>query len=155
MSAAPGSPWRLWADARGAVPIEFVAGVALLVLPVAMLVAVFPAWAERQSMARLAAAEAAREAVRADDVAAGIASAEQLAARIAANHGVAPDEFTVTVDLPVDPASGRPARGAMVVVTARVQIPLVAVPLVGQAGGFSWTVTHQARIDDYRSLSPP
>ena len=45
---------------QGATPIEFAAGVGLLLIPIVFLVASFAPWVERQSMARVAAAEAAR-----------------------------------------------------------------------------------------------
>ncbi|HUH06478.1 MAG TPA: hypothetical protein VML96_01605 [Egibacteraceae bacterium] len=128
--------------------MEFALGAGVLVLPVAMLVLVFPTWIERQSAARLAAQEAARAVVLADDCADGRRSAALLVEEIAANHELA-DGLTLT-----QPAgcAGELARGAIVTATVTVQMPLTAIPLIGRAGGFSWTVSHSERVDQYRSL---
>jgi NADH:ubiquinone oxidoreductase subunit H len=50
-------------DGRGFVAIEWVAAVALLLLPVVVLVATLPSWAERRHAATVAAREAATAAV--------------------------------------------------------------------------------------------
>jgi len=60
---------------RGSIPIEFALGIGVLMLPVAVLVLIFPNWAERQSMARVAAQESAREAAIAPDWDSGAAAA--------------------------------------------------------------------------------
>lgn len=137
---------------RGSVPIELALGLGVLVLPVAMLVALFPGWAERSAVARVAAQEAARIAALADTAEAGRAAGEALVLRIAANHGVPPEEVVLTeVRVPVD-ALGDPLRGGEVVATVRVAIPVPDVPL-GRPGRPLWrTVTHRERIDDHRSV---
>ncbi len=48
----------------GFVATEFAFGVAVLVLPVALLVLTFPRWSERQVTARVVAREVARRAAR-------------------------------------------------------------------------------------------
>lgn len=130
---------------HGAVPLELALGVGLLVLPIAALVIVFPTWAERQSMARLAAQEAARTVVLADDWAAGTEAGGRLAHQIARNHELEPDDLSISF-------TGSLARGAVVRASVTVAFPLVAVPGIGDAGGWSWTVTHAERVDDYRSF---
>lgn len=141
------------AGERGGVPVEWALGVALLLLPVVMLVAVMPTWAERQSMARLAAREAARLAALADDPASGEAAGSALALEIAANHGVTAAEAGVSVHVPVD-AAGAPSRGGVVTARVEVAVPLVTVPGFGAVGGWRIVATHHEPLDRYRSLRP-
>jgi hypothetical protein len=137
---------------RASVPVEFAAGVALLVLPVALLVAVLPQWVEHQSAARLAAREAARAAAVAVDPAAAEAAAETLAVDVLANHGITGEAVTaVRVAVPVG-AGGQVVRGGDVVATVRVVAPLTVTPLTGAIGGFPVSATHREPIDAYRSL---
>jgi len=130
---------------RGGVPIEFALGIGLLVLPVALMVLVFPTWTERQSMARLAAQEAARSVVLSDDFAEGSAAGTALAQQIAANHHLA--EAIEAVEF-----SGTLERGATVRATVRVTIPIPAVPFFGSGGAISWSVHHAEQVDAYRSF---
>jgi hypothetical protein len=136
---------------RGNVAIEWVAGVGLLVLPIAMMVAVFPTWSERTSMARVAARESARVGALADTPGDGMAAGQAMAYQVAANHGVSVGDMSVTVLVPAD-AQGDPDRHGVVTATVTVKIPVTALPWFGTAGGFSWTVTHQEHIDRYRSF---
>jgi Flp pilus assembly protein TadG len=142
MTRRPARPRR---GERGSAPIEFALAVGLLLLPIAALVSVFPTWVERQSMARVAAREAARAVVLADSWDTGVLTAMERSDRVAANHGVAPADLHVVVD-------GALTRGASVTATASVEIPISIVPGFGSTGGFTWTVTHTERVDDYRSL---
>lgn len=136
---------------RGSVGLELALGLGLLVLPVAMLVAVFPGWAERTAMARVAAQEAARIAVLADDPDDGEIAGVAFADQIARNHGVPAQDLTTTVLVPRDP-DGSPARGGEASATVSVVIRLPELALTGGAKAFSWSVTHAERIDDYRSF---
>jgi hypothetical protein len=138
-------------EERGSVAIEWAMGLGVLVLPVAMMVAVFPTWAERTSMARVAAQEAARVGALADTPAGGMEAGEAMAFQVAANHGVPPAEVSVAVGVPSD-AQGDPDRHGVVTATVTVHIPLTALPMFGSAGGFSWTITHIEHIDRYRSF---
>lgn len=138
---------RLVAWERGAVPVEFALGAGLLVLPIAALVTVFPTWSERQSMARVAAQEAARTVVLADDWTEGTGAGGALATQIAVNHGLAAGDLAVVF-------AGALDRGGAVTTTVTVPIPGITIPGIGEAGGFSWSVTHTERVDDYRSFEP-
>jgi len=109
------------------------------------MVLVFPTWTERQSMARLAAQEAARTVVLADDFAAGSAAGTGLAQEIAANHDLAGAIQAVEF-------SGSLERGATVEVTVRVTIPVPAIPFFGSGGAISWSVRHAEQVDAYRSF---
>ena len=80
----------------GFVATEFAFGVAVLVLPVALLVLTFPRWSERQVTARVIGREVARRAARDGDVRSR-AAARALGTTMARNLGVAPAD--VSVDL--------------------------------------------------------
>jgi hypothetical protein len=138
-------------DDRATVSLELVLGLGVLVLPVALLVAVFPGWAERTAMAHVAAQEAARVAVLADEPSGGQAAGVAMARQVAANYGVPAADVSTTVAVPRD-ALGDLQRGGEVVATVAVVIRLPAMPLTGGARAFTWTVSHAVRVDDYRSL---
>lgn len=129
----------------GAVPIEFALATGLLLIPVAALILVFPNWAERQSMARVAAQEAARAVALDGDWERGTASGTALARQTATNHGLDPGEVTVSF-------AGSLERGADVTATVTVSIPAVVIPGIGDAGSFDWTVSHSELVDPYRSF---
>lgn len=135
----------------GSVPVEFAAGVALLVLPVAVLVAVLPRWVEHTSAARLAAREAARAVAVAEDPAGAVGTGEDIAREVLANHAIA--ARSVELQVPAGP-HGTVARGGDVVVRVRVVVPVSVTPLTGTIGGFTWTATHREPLDAYRSLPP-
>ena len=127
---------------RGFVAIEWVAAIAFLLLPVVVLVATLPVWAERRHAATVAAREAASAAVlraQVDPNAARVA-----AVGVARNYGIASGD----VDVRVRAGAG---RGDYVTVEVRVRMPAVAVAGVLQAGAWTYTATQQRRLDDYRS----
>jgi len=138
--------------AGGSVGVELALGVAVLVLPVALAVVVLPTWAERQSMARLAAQEMARTVVLSGDLTTGTAQGELLAQRIAANHGMAGAVRSVSVTT----SGASLTRGATVTAAVEVSIPVPALPWIS-GGDLTWTVTHAEVVDPYRSGSwrPP
>jgi hypothetical protein len=128
----------------GFVATEFAAGVALLVLPVALLVLTFPRWSERQVTARVIARELARRSAR--DGVCERAAASDLAATMARNLGVAPSDVSVDLDC-ADGAGLAPGRDVEARVT--VEMPAVQVPGVGAAGAWSWTARHREPVDRY------
>jgi hypothetical protein len=131
-------------DARGFVAIEWVAAVGLLLLPIVVLVATLPAWAERRHAATVAAREAARELV--SEWPAGDGSrAVEVAREVAADHGV--DAGDVTVRTPsVGPGRGGEGRGV-------VDVVMPAISIMGmRAGEWQYTAIAVRRIDDYRSV---
>ncbi len=140
------SRWRrATAGERGAVPIELALGVGLLLLPTAVLVLSLPGWVERQSMAGLAAEEAARALVLAGSTGGAAVRARAVVREVAANHGLDQDEVT---DVAV---TGSFARGGTVRVTVSVSIPLVR--LGEEPLAFTWNVTRAEQVDLYRSGS--
>ena len=132
---------------RGFVVVEFVAGIAFLVLPVALLVLSLPSWAERQSVARVVAREVGRTVARDGRCSAG--DAQQLATVVAVNHGLAARDVSVTlgcVQGAVLPAGG------FVVVAATVSEPGLRVPGIGSIGEWSFTARHAEPVDRYAGV---
>lgn len=142
---------RRLAGCRGAVPIEFALGVGVLVLPIAMMVATFPTWAERSTMARVAASEAARAAALATDAGQGEAVGAALAVRIAENHGAGADLVGLSVTVDRD-EHGDPHRRGGAHAEVAVRMPLTALPFIGEAGGFTYTARHTEPVHPHRSL---
>jgi hypothetical protein len=131
-------------DCDGFVALEWVAAIALLLLPVVVLVATLPGWAERRHAATVAAREAARVLERDWPNASPIA-AELVARSIAGDHGVDGRDVDVRVV-----AAGE-SRGSLVRVDVRVRMPAVDVPGLARVVGWTYTATSTRRIDDYRS----
>ncbi len=127
----------------GFVAIEWVAAVVMLLLPVVVLVATLPGWAERRYGATVAAREAARDLAdnwpNGDPV-----SATLVALDVAADHGIDVADVDVRV-----PSIGT-RRGDEVEVEVEVTMP--AIGISGMSVG-SWHYTARAtrRIDDFRS----
>lgn len=128
----------------GAATLELTLGIAVLVLPMVLLVAMLPLWLERESVASLAAREAARAFVLAHEPAEAVPQAQALARRIAQDHGIAPADFTVRV-------AGALEWGATATVSASVRVPVVTLPVLGAVGGFTITREHHEIVDPYRS----
>jgi hypothetical protein len=140
------TPARAPADLeQGSVAIELSLGIGLLVLPMALLVLLLPTWLERQSMARVAAQEAARSVAVAADPRQASTVASEIVTRIAANHGLPAQAMTVRV-------SGGRDRGDIVTATVSVQMPATNFPGLTQVAGFRYTTAHREVIDPYRSL---
>lgn len=132
------------AEAGAAVP-ELVAGVALLLVPVAVLMAMLPVWSQVQAMGRVAARQAARAAVleATADLARG--AAQQAAASVAADHGRA-----LAAPVRVEDVSGRDGQ-RLVTATVVVTLPALSVPLVGDLGAVEWSTSSTQAVDLYRS----
>lgn len=130
----------------GFVATEFAFGVAVLVVPVALLVLTFPRWSERQATARVIGREVARRAVR--DGACDRGAAGALAATMARNLGVPPADVSVELAC-VDGAGLAPGTDVDAIVT--ITMPAVQMPGVGAVGAWSWTVRHREPVDRYVS----
>ncbi len=130
-------------DHGGFVAIEWVAAVACLLLPVVVLVATLPAWAERKNAAAIAAADAAR-LLAADwphgDVTAAVARAREATT----DRGIAVTDVNVRV-LATGAAPGDDVR-----VEVTVTMPAIAVGGI-HAGEWRYTALAVRRLDDYRS----
>jgi hypothetical protein len=127
----------------GFVAVEWVAAVAMLLLPIIVLVASMPGWAERRHAATVAAREAARELV--DDWPNGSAdSARAVATDVAADHGIGAGEIDVRV------SSVGEVRGGEVVVEVVVTMPAIGVSGMS-VGTWHYTARAARRVDDLRS----
>jgi hypothetical protein len=128
---------------HGFVATEWVAALALLLLPVVVLVATLPTWAERRNAATIAAREAARTIENEWPRPAG-SDATRVAREVAADFGIGPDDITV-----VTPSAAIPRGGA-----ARVEVwvTMPAISVAGMhAGSWRYRAVGVRRIDDYRS----
>lgn len=132
---------RAGADA-GFVSLELVLGLAVLVLPIALIVLTLPTWLARQNVARLAAEQAARTAV----VTLSMDQGRRAAEAVAQDAGVAPPDLQVGFE----PGSSV-ARGGQVVAAVTVRTPAAQIPLLGGVGSFSLTARFAERVDLYRS----
>lgn len=127
----------------GFIAIEWVAACALLLLPMIVLVATLPTWAERKNGATIAAREAARDLV--DNWPNGNPEAAVLVAQdVAADHGIDANDIDVHV-----PSTGA-ARGDEVEVDVRVTMPAIGVGAM-RVGSWSYTARATRRVDDFRS----
>lgn len=131
----------------GFVVVEFAAGIAVLVLPVALLVLALPTWAERQSVARVVAREVGRTVAR--DGRCDQAAARRTTRVIAANHGL--DARDVSVTLSCAPGTALLAGGS-VAVAATVTEPGLRVPGIGRVGQWSFTARHVEPVDRYAGV---
>lgn len=130
---------------RGTAALELPLAVGLLLVPVALVVVSLPAWPERQTLARAAAAEASRAVALAASWDEGVAEAQAVVADAARNAGFGPGDLTLDL-------TGGLERGATVTASVTVDMPALPLPLVGTVGRWSWTADHTERVDDYRSL---
>jgi len=127
----------------GFVAIEWVAAIAMLLLPIAVLVATIPGWAERRHAATVAAREAARDIVD-NWPNATPESAVLVAIDVAADHGVDATDVAVRV-----PSVGE-VRGDDVVVEVEVTMPAIGVSGMS-VGSWHYTARATRRVDDFRS----
>jgi len=129
---------------RGFVAIEWVAAIALLLLPVVALVGTLPTWAERTQAAAVAAREAARE-LEQHWPAGDPAAATLVATYVAEDHGIRATDVHVRV------LSMGSEPGDQIRVEVSVRMPAIAMP--GLSGVAAWTYSTVAslRVDDYRS----
>lgn len=135
----------------GHAAVELALATAVLLLPVALVVAAFGPWSERRVAAEAIAAEAARAVVLDLDMAAGAQSIETQAEHM----GVDIDLLRVgwCDAIPSDTWSGSCllTRGSVVSVTVQMWTPLVSTPW-GPVGGLWVSGNHSEPVDLYRSL---
>lgn len=132
--------------ARGFVATEFVIGVGLLLLPVAMLVLTLPSWSERQSAARAIAREVGRTVAVEGWCDPSLAGAVR--DDMASNLGLDASDLDVVLDC----APGRLPRGGDLTVRVTVVMPAVSIPGITEVSGWHWTAVHRHPIDPYRSF---
>jgi hypothetical protein len=129
---------------RGFVAIEWVAAIAMLLLPAVVLVATLPTWAERRHAATVAAREAARD-LEQHWPGGDPREAELVARYVAQDHGIPASDVSVHVlAVGVNP-------GDQIEVEVRVRMPAIAVPGMERVGAWSYSAVASVRVDDYRS----
>lgn len=135
---------------EGFVTAEWMAGIAVLVLPILVIITVLPAWAARHEAAAAAAREGARVAATAATHAQAVAGAQQVVAAALAARGLPVDGIDVLVHADQDP-DGSLARQGSVTVTVRLPSPFLAVPMIGRVDGPVLTGSHTRHLDPLRS----
>ncbi len=123
-------------------------GVLLFVLGTMLVV---NAWGvvDTKLAATSAAREAARTFVEAPSPSVAGASAQQAAEEAMAGHGRRRDRMRLEL------RAGRFARCSRVTFEVRYDVPLIAIPLLGQHGsGFTVRARHSELVDPYRSGLP-
>jgi hypothetical protein len=128
---------------HGFVAAEFVACMALLLVPTVMLVATVPEWAARRHAAIVVAREAATYAADRWPADSSRAAAD-VGTVIAANYGLPTRDVDVAVVAETE-------RGGQVTGIARVRMPAISIFGITSVGAWTWTAEHRRRIDDYRS----
>lgn len=132
-------------DQQGWAAVELPLAVGLLLVPIALAVITLPAWPERQTLARAAAAEASRTLALAPSWDDGSDQARAVVAQAAANHGIDPGDMSVQLTGSLD-------RGASVTARVSVDMPALVLPGLGTVGRWSWSASHTERVDDFRSV---
>lgn len=141
---------------RGLATVEWLAGIAFVLVPTIIAVVSVAGWAERALTAHTIADEAARAAVLAERNAAVTVEAERVGGMIARGRGfevapTCPAAAERCVDLDV---RGRLVRGGTITVDVDMPMPGLQLPFAGTVGGFHATVTVSERVDDHRSIQP-
>lgn len=131
----------------GYAAIELALGVALILVPLATLGVTLSVWPDRVAAARVVAAEAARAAATRSTWDAATSAGDAVAREVAANYGLGDRDLNVAFSGSVD-------RGGSVTATVGVVMPVLHVPGVGDAGGWTWTTSHTQATDLYRSRQP-
>lgn len=126
------------------VVLEWPLAVFLLLVPIAAMVMLLPKWSERQTLARDAAATAARIAVLEADPGKAMRAGEDAVAQTATNFDVDRNDLSIEW-------SGDLSRGGAVTATVSVRMPAVVFPGLGTVDAWSWSSSHTERVDDYRS----
>ena len=128
--------------------VEWIIGLALMVVPVAAVVLSIAPWFQRATALDAGAAEAARAVVLAADA----NSADRAVAAIVAEiEGRYCDGPCVTIAL--DPEKPEDlVRGGWVDARAQMRMPGLVVPLIGRVGSFMYVVSHREAVDPYRSV---
>ena len=135
---------RRAADQCGFVAAELVAGLALLVVPVTVIVLAMPQWAERETDARAIAREVGRTLARAGwcDVGEASAIVDRMAANVSLPRGDVSVELHCVAETALIP-------GTDLTVDVGVRMPPVHLPAIGYVAAWAWTARHREPVDLY------
>lgn len=136
---------RQWHSEHGLAPLELMGFTALVLLPLVVMAFGVTVWWERQSLARATAQEAARAVAVAGSWQNGAAAARGLVDDMATNHGLDPDEVTVTLEGALQP-------GATVHATTQVAVPPTSIPFITELPSFTISASHREHVANYRSF---
>ena len=126
---------------RGSVMIEFPMVIGLVLIPFEMLAISASTWVERQTAARDAAAESARALVLAGPE--STITPELIVQRIEQGYGL--PAGTLQLSAPANAV----VPGESITVAVTVEIPALALPILGNIGAVDWTAEHTERFPDY------
>lgn len=136
--------WRRLACARGEGIVSAVMLLSGVLLPVLFLLPVVG----RMEQGRLAAAQAARAAVRA-----AVESSSAVGAQAAAEQQLADEQAQTSAPLRLA-LSGSFVRGGTLQASVTGQVALGHLPLLGDFGTITVHASARAPVDQYRSLAP-
>jgi len=121
--------------------IEFPMVIGLVLIPFGMLAISATTWVERQTAARDAAGESARALVIAGPDSS--VTPELIVQQIERGYGLSPG--TLRASIP----AGAVVPGESITVAVTVEIPALALPILGDIGSVDWTAEHTERFPDY------
>lgn len=121
--------------------IEFPMVIGLVLIPFGMLAISATTWVERQTAARDAAGEAARALVIAGPD--STISPAVIVLQIEQGYGL--PAGTLRPSIP----AGAVVPGESLTVAVTVEIPALALPILGDIGSVDWTAEHTERFPDY------
>lgn len=139
--------------------ITWVIGMALVVVPLAVLVLVLSSWFSAVTTATGLAQDIARTMARSSDWNSGMQKVEMRAIQVAGTRRFGMGRRCGDRCLEWD-VTGNVTRGATVTARVTVRMPAFVVPFLGVEPRLSWSSFHSERVDDFRSLpsrsaSPP
>jgi hypothetical protein len=126
---------------------QWIVGIALVLVPVAVAVLSLAPWYRRATAATLAAQEAARVGALAPAWDDAVRDATQISARITTAACGAPCGSLTLATGPEGFVRGGTVRAAVV-----IEMPAVVVPGFGSVGAFPYRVDHVEAIDLHRSF---
>ncbi len=134
-------------DGAAYAAVEMILVLGLILLPLLAGIAQIPRWVDAKSTADLAAQEAARQIVLADQRDEGVAAALETVGTVVSNRGL---DVGSIEDVQF---TGELVRGGTVTVTVTLQVPPVVLPGFGPIGGnISLSRSATERVDDYRQI---
>jgi len=129
---------------RGSAAVELPVGIGFLLVPIVLVLVTVPGLVEHRTVARLAAAEAARVVVLGDGSPDSAATAVGVARRLTAGYE--------SVDVELCGGGCVLTRGGVVEVRVTVRVPALSIPMVGEVGAIEVSAVHREQVDAYRSL---
>ncbi len=136
-------------DSDGFVAVEFVTGIAFLLVPTVMLVSSIANWYETRTtasaLARTVAQSVADLPPSCEVTASQVSNIEGLGRVLASERGVSSESIDIGVS--------QGGRGESLKVRVTIMTPVTHIPLLGDIGSFPVEMTQSAPIDQYRNCS--